>query len=320
LLPMEKCIEVMADVLRAMTEGQVILPLRTVIPLPHNRGAFASMPAVLSQPDALGIKVISVYPSNHGTEYDSHQGAVLLFEPEHGSLVAIMDASSITAIRTAAVSAVATRLLARPGSRWLGILGSGVQAETHLEAMLVVRPIQRVNIWSRNAEHAQAFADRCAEKYSVEIEVVDSAEAAVHQADIICTTTSSREPILRGEWLKRGVHVNAVGASTRASRELDTEAVRRSRLYVDRRESAMNEAGEFLLARNEGVVTDQHIVGELGDLLTGAVSGRQSDEEITLFKSLGLAIEDVASAHFIYSAAQTDKKIQRFALGGSRNP
>jgi ornithine cyclodeaminase len=159
---MRDCIEVMADVLRAMTEGQAILPLRTVIPLPQGRGAFASMPSVLSQPDALGIKVITVYPANHGTEFDSHQGAVLLFEPEHGSLVAIMDASSITAIRTAAVSAVATRLLARQGSRWLAILGSGVQAETHLEAMTLVRPIQRVSVWSRSSDHARQFADRCA--------------------------------------------------------------------------------------------------------------------------------------------------------------
>jgi ornithine cyclodeaminase len=148
---------------------------------------------------------------------------------------------------------------------------------------------------------------------------VDHAQEAVHQADIICTTTSAREPILRGEWLKRGVHVNAIGASTRASRELDTEAVRRSRLYVDRRESALNEAGEFLLAKSENAVTDQHIVGELGDLLTGAIEGRRSDDEITLFKSLGLAIEDVAAAHFIFSAAQNQKKIPRFDLGGSRN-
>lgn len=318
LLPMNECIEVMADVLRALAEGQVILPLRTVIPLPAGRGAFASMPAVLQQPDALGIKVITVYPANHGTEFDSHQGAVLLFEPQHGSLVAVIDASSITAIRTAAVSAVATRALAREGARWLAILGSGVQAATHLEAMLAVRPIQRVAVWSRNAERAQAFATRCAEQHGVSVEVAESAQSAVSQADIICTTTSAREPVLQGEWLKRGVHVNAVGASTRAARELDTEAVRRSRLFVDRRESALNEAGDFLLAREDGAISDDHIIDELGELLTGRAEGRRSDHEITLFKSLGLAIEDVAAAHHIYQRARGDSKIKRFALGGSR--
>lgn len=318
LLPMDECIEVMAGVLRALAEGQVILPLRTVIPLPQGRGAFASMPAVLEQPDTLGIKVISVYPGNHGTEYDSHQGAVLLFEPAHGSLVAVMDASSITAIRTAAVSAVATRALAREGARWLAILGSGVQAATHLEAMIAVRPIQRVAVWSRNSDHAQAFAGRCAEQHGVSVEVAESPQAAVHQADIVCTTTSAHVPVLQGEWLQRGVHVNAVGSSTRATRELDTEAVRRSRLYVDRRESALNEAGDFLLAREDGAIADDHIIGELGEVLSGRVEGRRSDQEITLFKSLGLAIEDVAAAHHIHERAQKDAKIKRFALGGLR--
>jgi alanine dehydrogenase len=318
LLPMRECIDVMAEVLRSLANGQVILPLRTVIPLPEGRGAFASMPAVLQQPDALGIKVITVYLGNHGTELDSHQGAVLLFEPQHGSLVAVMDASSITGIRTAAVSGVATRALAREDAHRLAILGTGVQAATHLEGMLAVRPIERVVIWSRSPAHGDAFARRYAAHFNIEIAVAESAEAAVQGADIICTTTSSKEPVLLGDWLQPGVHINAVGASTRGARELDTKAVQRSRLYVDRRESTVNEAGDFLIPKAEGAIGDDHIVGEVGEVLTEKIAGRRSAAEITLFKSLGLAIEDVAAAHHIYHRAVNDSAIPRFALGGAR--
>ena len=319
LLPMRECIEVMDGVLRTLANGQVILPLRTVIPLPEGRGAFASMPAVLQQPDALGIKVITVYLGNHGTEFDSHQGAVLLFEPEHGSLVAVMDASSITGIRTAAVSGVATRALAREDARSLAILGTGVQAATHLEAMLAVRPIERITVWSRVKEHGEDFVRRYSEQFGIDISVADSAEAAVRDTDIICTATSSKEPVLRGAWLRPGVHINAVGASTRGARELDTEAVRLSRLYVDRRESTVNEAGDFLIPKAEGAIGDDHIVGEIGELLEGKIPGRRTPADITLFKSLGLAIEDVASAHHIYHRARGDAAIPRFALGGTRH-
>lgn len=318
LLPMRECIELMADVLRALADGKTILPLRTVLPLPDGRGAFASMPAVVLEPYALGLKVITVFPGNHGTAYDSHQGAVLLFEPEHGSLVAIIDASSITAIRTAAVSAVATRALAREDARILGILGSGVQATTHVEAMLAVRPIDRVRVWSRERKHTIAFAARAASRYGIEVRVVNSAEDAVRDADIVCTTTSAREPVLHGSWLTSGTHVNAVGASTRNARELDGAALQQSRLYVDRRESAINEAGDYLMAKAEGFVDEGHIVGELGELLTGRIEGRRTTDEITLFKSLGLAIEDVASAHHIYQSAHTRSDLPRIRLGGLR--
>jgi alanine dehydrogenase len=319
LLPMRECIEVMDGVLRALANGQVILPLRTVIPLPEGRGAFASMPAVLQQPDALGIKVITVYLGNHGTEFDSHQGAVLLFEPEHGSLVAVMDASSITGIRTAAVSGVASRALARADARRLAILGTGVQAATHLEAMLAVRPIEHVTVWSRVKEHGEEFARRYSQQFGIDISVADSAEAAVRDTDIICTATSSKEPVLRGDWLRPGVHINAVGASTRGARELDTDAIRLSRLFVDRRESTVNEAGDFLIPKAEGAIGDDHIVGEIGELLEGRIPGRRSAADVTLFKSLGLAIEDVASAHHIYHRARGDSAIPRFALGGTRH-
>jgi ornithine cyclodeaminase len=303
LLPMAECIDAMREALRALAKGDAMLPLRTVMRLPDGRGAFAAMPAYLGSPSALGIKVITVFPGNEGTALDSHQGAVLLFEAEQGRLLSIMDASSITSIRTAAVSAVATALLARESSTRLAILGAGVQALTHIESMRSVRPIERVTIWSRHDGRAIRLSRKVREQFGLDARVVGAAVDAVADADIVCTTTSSREPVLEGAWLLPGTHVNAIGASLPSARELDSEAVRRSRLYVDRQESTRNEAGDFLIPLREEVIREDHIVGEIGELLLGQVEGRRSDEEITLFKSLGLAIEDLASAHHIYHKA-----------------
>ena len=275
LLPMRECIDVMADALSALTRGDAILPLRQVLRLPDAKSAFAVMPAYLGQPKAVGAKVITVFPDNHGTSLDSHQGAVLLFEAEHGSLAAVMDASSITAIRTAAVSGLATRLLAREDATELAILGTGVQARTHLEAVRAVRGVNHVRVWSRSREAVRAFAEGESRRHDVHVEPASSARAAVEGADIVCTVTASREPVLAGEWLRNGAHVNAVGASLPFARELDTAAVARSRLYVDRRESALNEAGDFLIPRREGAIGDDHIVGELGEVLLGRVPGRR---------------------------------------------
>jgi ornithine cyclodeaminase len=319
LLPMRDCIEVMQETLIALAEGKTILPLRTVIPLLEQRGAFACMPAVLGAPTAMGVKVITVFPGNEGTAFDSHQGAVLLFEPEHGSLVAVLDASSITALRTAAVSAVATRALARPESAILSLIGSGVQAVTHLEAMLAVRPISEVRVYSRTHKNAEMFAAREGRRFSVPIEAAGTAEQAVRGADIICTLTSSRSPVLFGEWLKPGCHINAVGASTRAARELDGRAVQLSRLFVDRRESTVNESGDYLMALDEGLISTDHIVAEVGDVLLQRSPGRTSTEEITLFKSLGLAVEDVAAAYHIYERTRALPDLPRVKLGGHRD-
>ena len=303
LLPMRECIDLMASTLASLARGEARLPLRTVMVNPRGTGAFAAMPAYTASPAAFGVKAITVYPGNEGTELDSHQGAVLLFEAERGQLVAILDATGITAIRTAAVSGVATRTLAREDARTLALLGSGVQARTHLEAMLQVRPIRSVRVWSRTPERARAFAQDARARHGLDVQATSSAEAAVRDADVVCTVTSSRDPVLLGEWLTPGAHVNAVGSSTPAARELDAVAVARSRLYVDRRESALHEAGDFLAARAEGSVDDRHIVAELGEVLAGQAEGRRSPDEITLFKSLGLAVEDVAAAHFAYERA-----------------
>ncbi len=318
LLPMPECIDVMAGALAALARGEATLPLRPIMWLPDRSGALALMPSALPAAGAMGVKVITVFPGNHGTAFDSHQGAVLLFDTRHGQLLAMMDATEITAIRTAAVSGVATRLLARPDAHTLAILGTGVQARTHLQAMVAVRPITHVRVWSRDASRVREFAEREAATHRIHVEATASAEAAVRGAHIICTVTAAREPVLRGEWIAPGTHINAAGASVPTARELDTTAVTRSRLYVDRRESTLNEAGDFLIPRAEGAITDTHIVAEVGEVLTGTAAGRGSDREITLFKSLGLAIEDLAAAQHIHARAIALGVGTSVELGGER--
>ena len=321
LLPMRECIDVMARALTSVAAGESTLPLRTVIRLEGTPNAFAAMPAVVGRDAAasLGAKIITVFPGNDATPYDSHIGVVLLFDAEHGKLQAIADASSITAIRTAAVSGLATRLLANPGARELAILGAGVLAMPHLDAVCAVRPIERVRVWSRSGSRAVAFAQLARSRHDVEVVVCECAQDAVSEAHVVCTITASRSPVLAGSWLAPGVHVNAVGASLPTARELDTAAVKMSRLYVDRRESALNEAGDFIIPRSEGAVTDAHILGELGEVAAGTLAGRGDPGQITLFKSLGLAVEDVAALKYIYDKARASGAGTSVALGGLRS-
>ncbi|HTE85280.1 MAG TPA: ornithine cyclodeaminase family protein, partial [Dehalococcoidia bacterium] len=325
-LPMAECMDVMAGALRVLARGGAVLPLRSAMAIPGadgTSGLLLAMPAYLSSipppsPPALrrrrtggqgvglravGLKVLTVYPENSGTPHEPHQGAVLLFDPEHGTLQAILDATEITAVRTAAVSGVATQVLARPDAGDLALIGSGVQARTHLEAMSIARPLRRVRVWSRNPEHARAFVEREAAGRPFPVEAAATAEEAVADADIVCTVTSATEPVVEGEWIAPGAHINAAGAYSASSRELDTAAVVRSRLFVDRREAAHHEAGEFLIPRRDGAIGDDHIRAELGELLIGQAPGRSSHDDITIFKSLGLAIEDLAAAHHVYTQA-----------------
>lgn len=318
LLTMPECMDVMAGALRATARGQVILPLRPVMWLPDKLGALGMMPAYSSALGHMGVKVVSVFPGNHGTPYDAHQGTVMLFEAKNGRLLALMDATEITAIRTAAVSGVATKLLANPDAGDLAILGSGTQARTHLQAMAVARKLRRVRVWSRSSDHARMFAERESAVHGITVEVSPSAQAAVEGADLICTTTSSREPVLMGEWIASGTHVNAAGSSVAHARELDTMAMARSQLFVDRRESTLNESGDFLMAKIEGAIDDNHILGEIGELLIGSRTGRTSPAEITLFKSLGIAVEDLASAHYLYEQAMNKGVGMVVELGGGR--
>lgn len=324
LLPMRECIDAMADAFRALAIGDARLPLRQVISLPGTPNLLALMPGQLGvnsrerHRSALGAKVITVFPGNDATPLDSHLGVVLLFEADMGRLLAIIDASSVTAIRTAAVSGVATKQLANPDAGDLAILGAGVQAMTHLEALRSVRTLRRIRVWSRSPERRERFAGKARQKFNVAVELADSAESCVRGADLICTVTSSREPVLRGAWISEGAHVNAVGAALPSARELDTEAVARSRLYVDRRESALAEAGEILIPISEGVLNADHIRGELGGVLMGADPGRESPRDVTLFKSLGLAIEDLAAARLIYEKGVALGTGVWVSLGGMR--
>jgi ornithine cyclodeaminase/alanine dehydrogenase-like protein (mu-crystallin family) len=319
LLPMDECMDVMADALSALARGEAILPLRPVMRLPEKVGALGLMPSYLANIKAMGLKAVSVFPGNHGTRFDSHQGAVLLFEATHGQLLSVMDATSITAIRTAAVSGVATRLLARDDAQSLAILGSGTQARTHLDAMMKARGIKTVRVWSRNEEKATHFAQLEEKRHGITVRPAATVEEAVAGADIICTTTAAPEPILKGEWIAPGTHINAVGSSVPFTRELDTTAVKNARLYVDRRESTLNEAGDFLFARQEGAIDESHIVGEIGEILLGTVEGRRTPAEITLFKSLGLGIEDLAAANHIYRKAVERGAGVSVELGGERD-
>lgn len=308
LLPMAACIEVMAEALSALARGQAHQPLRMVVRPPDAAGLMGLMPAYVSgERAAYGLKAVCIFPGNPAKGKDAHQGSVMLFSAETGELLALMNASAITAIRTAAVSGVATRLLAREEAGDLAIIGSGVQAHTHLAAMACVRPLKRVRVTSRNPEHARRFAAEVVSHFDFPIEPVESVEAAVRNADLIVTATTAAEPILRRDWLSPGVHLNVVGSSIPTTRETDTATMVAASLFVDRRESTLNEAGDYLFAMREGAIGPEHIRAELGEILIDAKPGRTAPDEITLFKSLGLAVEDLASAEYIYRQAQAQQ-------------
>jgi len=308
LLPMRDCIQVMRDALASLARGRALVPLRMVMRMPDASGFLGLMPGHIGPDDgragALGMKAVSVFPGNARRGIDTHQGAVLLFEEDTGRLSALMDGATITAIRTAAVSGVATDLLARRDAAELAILGAGVQARTHLEAIAAVRPLRRVRVWSRNPQHAADLVKASAARYGASIEAVPTAEAAVRAADVVATVTASPQPVLQRPWVKDGAHINAVGSSIPTTREIDTATMAAVRLFVDRRESALNEAGDLLIPMREGAFTADHIQAELGEVIIGTDLGRQSPDELTLFKSLGLAVEDVASAAFILERAR----------------
>lgn len=303
LLPMEECIELMASVLSDLARGDVWQPLRFVVRPPDEPSLMGLMPAHRSAPaGSYGLKVVCIFPANAARGIDLHQGAVLLFDGETGELRALVDASAVTATRTAAVSGVATRLLAREDVRELAILGSGVQARAHLEAMAAVRPFERCRVWSRTQEHAAAFAAEAHAPFPVD--VAERAEDAVRGVDVLVTATSAPEPIVRRDWLGPGAHVNAVGSSIPTARELDADTIAAAALFADARESMVNEGGDYLFAVREAGVGPEHIRAELGELLIGSRDGRRTDDELTVFKSLGLAAEDLAAAEHVYTHAR----------------
>lgn len=308
LLPMRECIEVMHRAFATLDAAGYVQPVRLVAWRPDRNGAIAAMPAWTAQPPVLGAKLISVFPQNRRFGLESHQGLVALYDASDGRLYAILHAGAITAIRTAAVSGVATRILADVEASTLAILGSGVQARTHLEAMLAVRPVRSVRVWSRTADHARAFAREQHEKYRVSIDAAATPREAIAGADIVCTVTASTQPIAHGDWFRAGAHVNAAGAAVPGFRELDTDAIARAGVYVDNRESAFAEADEIRVALAEQRITPAHVRGTLAELASGTCSGRRAPGELTIFKSVGMAVEDLIAARYVYERATETKR------------
>jgi ornithine cyclodeaminase len=304
LLPMAECIDLMHRTMSAVSAGRVVLPLRSVLMMPGDVGMMGNMPGYLGEPECFGVKLVSIIPRNKPPQYSSHLGLVLLFEVEHGQPVALLDAAEITAIRTAAASGLATRLLARPDASSLTILGAGEQASSHLAAILAVRTLRRIRVWARDRDKAMLFARTEGAKYGVTIEVADTVKSGVVQADIICTVTKAREPILLGEWIEPGTHLNVVGSSVATTAEIDIPAVVKSRFFVDYRSSTITEGGDYLRALRAGAITPEHILAEIGEVAGGSKPGRTSPSDVTLYKSLGIAPQDLASAHYVLQKAR----------------
>jgi ornithine cyclodeaminase len=304
LLPMSECVELMHRTMIAVSEGRALLPLRSVLVMPDGRGMMGNMPGFLAEPECFGVKLVSLMPHNKPPQYSSHLGLVILFESEHGCPVALLDAAEITAIRTAAASGMATRLLARPDAGDLALLGAGEQAQSHLAAMLAVRALRRVRVWARDSGKAAAFAAAEASRHGIAIETSASVQEAVAGADIICTLTKAREPILLGDWLSPGVHLNVVGSSVATTAEIDIPAVVKARFFVDYRDSTIHEGGEYLRALRVQAITPEHILAEIGEVANGSKVGRRSASDVTLYKSLGIAPQDLASAHFLLEKAR----------------
>jgi ornithine cyclodeaminase/alanine dehydrogenase-like protein (mu-crystallin family) len=311
-LPARECMEAMTDILAAQARGEAFMPLRSVMMPPGANGFMGLMPGWRGgEKPAFGLKAICLMPGNPARGLDAHQGTVTLFDGETGIPTAILDASAVTEIRTAAVTAVATRLLAREDSKVLAILGAGVQARSHLEALQLVREFKQIRIFAPTEAHARGLVEHAPAK----AKVAASAEDAVRGADVVVTVTSSPEPVLVHDWLSPGVHVNAVGASNPVGRELEVETVAASALFTDNRESIRNEAGEFQMALEQGAISgEDHVRATLGEVLTGSKPGRQDASELTLFRSLGIAVEDLAAAQLAVEAARAQGRGTRVEL------
>lgn len=292
----DACIPLMRDAMIALSTGRTRQLLRSILDL-EDGCAFGSMLGAMAE--TFGAKLISVFPHG-GKGAPSHQGFVALFDPGTGATIAILDASEITAIRTAAATAAATEALARPDARRLTVLGTGEQALRHVEAISAVRELERVTIWGRSRDKTRALADR------VGAQVAETVEAAVADADIICTVTASPEPILRGEWVREGTHVNAVGSSRAGPVEIDTPLVQRARFFADHKEGVLRQGAEWLVAMAEGAVSEDHLLGEIGEVFAGTLAGRTGAADVTLYKSLGSIVQDLAAGWYLVRRAREE--------------
>jgi alanine dehydrogenase len=303
VLPMSDLVECMESALGRFSAGDVLQPLRTALLVGTQPNWFGLMPACIKQPLAIGAKIVTVFNSNPARGLDSHQAIVVLLDPDTGTLQALMDGRYITEARTGAVSAVSVRHLARPEASTLAIIGTGVQARSHLEAFREVRPLRDVRVWSPKATSRERFVTEMQPHGGVPIRATSTAEEAVRGADLIVLATSSQTPVVEMSWIAPGSHIVSVGAPRPNHREMDPALTARARLFVDSRTAALAESGDVVLGMSEGLFGPDHIVGELGELVLGRIDGRRSHDEITIFKSLGMAVEDVATADLVYRRA-----------------
>ncbi|MFJ6794760.1 ornithine cyclodeaminase family protein [Streptomyces sp. NPDC091268] len=315
--PVRAAIPVMAEAMRRYSGGRAAQPLRTIVRPPGESGLLGSMPGHVSgeRYAGFGVKVMALKPENPARGLDLHIGMVIVFDPDTAQPVGLLDAGAVTAVRTAAVSAVATDTLARPDAGDLAILGSGVQARSHLRAMREVRALRRVRVWSRSGENAGAYRAWAAAELGVEVEVVAGPREAVTGADLVCTTTSSTTPLLDAIDLAPGAHVNAVGSSFPDQRELTAEAVAHAELFVDSRESALAESGDIRAALDQGLAGADHLRAELGEVLLGRHGGRSTPGAVTVYKSLGLGVQDIMSGFAAVEAARAQGLGTTFDLG-----
>ncbi len=314
LLPMEQAIEVVADAMKGVSARSAQLPLRSVVPV-GGANKMGVMPGAIADPACFGVKLVSLFPDNPARGLSSHRGAIVLFEADTGGAVAMMDASLLTAIRTAAASAVATRALAREAAATLALIGYGEQAEHHLTAMLAVRPVKRVAVAGRSAEKAAQFAARAAADYpEVDFTSGTDLHAAVASADIVCTVTAAPTPIVMGDWVKPGAHVNIVGSSIPTMREVDDRMVERGAIWVDYLPSTLAQAGEIVDMIAQGTFRESDLKGEIGALLSGEIGGRAREDQITIYRSLGVAAQDLAAAHHVLTRARAEGRGQTVAF------
>jgi ornithine cyclodeaminase/alanine dehydrogenase-like protein (mu-crystallin family) len=292
LLPYEECVPLMREAMIALSQGRTKQLLRSILDLPEGR-AFGVMPGAMLDDGTFGAKLVSVYPHNFAAGGPSHQGVVVLFDPETGAPSAVLDAGEITAIRTAAASAAATDALASKAATHLAVLGYGEQARRHVEAIRIVRPVERLTIWGRDAAKARTFAER------MDGTACASVEAAVAEADMICTVTAASEPILKSEWVRDGTHINAVGSSRAGPVEIDNALVARARFFADHEEGVRAQGAEFIYAREAGLVGEDHLLGEIGEVMAGTLPGRLTETDVTIYKSLGSIVQDLAAARHI---------------------
>ena len=296
ILSMDACIDLMADTQAAISRGEITLPPRSFIPVADGRGTMGLMPGEI--PSGFGAKLISLYPENPRAGLPAIQGCIVLFDRNTGTPAALIDGASVTAIRTAAASGAATRALARDDAAVLAILGYGVQAGTHLEAMRCVRPLREVRVWGPSVEKARNFVRQQATE-GLAMAAVETACEAIAGADIVCSVSSATEPIIEGRRLESGCHLNVVGAHTPTTRETDGETLRRARVFTEITGAAMRESGDLLLAIEEGMTSANDVCGEIGDVFDGRIAGRRNDDEITLYVSLGNTAQDLAAAFYV---------------------